>query len=111
MKFPKRRKSNLTGAIGETYFQNFVNEALGCLYHPVHQENDFGIDGYIELVSGENVTGKLVGIQLKHGNSYFKNKTQYGYKYTGESKHINYYLNKGLPIFIILMDGEFKRMH
>jgi hypothetical protein len=75
MSFPKRNKNQLKGTVGQTYFQHFVNANLNCIYHPINQENDFGIDGYIELVDNDNVTGRLIGIQLKHGNSFFKLKT------------------------------------
>jgi hypothetical protein len=111
MLFPKRNASNLKGATGQSYFSNFVNEYLECIYHAIIQENDFGIDGYIELVINQNVTGKLVGVQLKHGDSFFKKENEYGYQYVGENKHLNYYLNNTLPIFIIIMDEAFHRLH
>lgn len=111
MSFPKRNTSNLKGATGQTFFQHFVNSELNCIYHPINQENDFGIDGYIELVENGNVSGKLIGIQLKHGDSYFKQETYGGFKYFGEYKHLNYYLNSQLPVFIIIMDDDFKRMY
>lgn len=86
MSFPKRNKNNLRGSIGLSYFQHFVNSELNCVYHSINQENDFGIDGYIELVMDENVSGKLIGDQLKHGDSYFKSKSSGGYKFIGENK-------------------------
>jgi len=42
----------------------------GSVFRPVHQEDDFGIDGFIELVAAEEVTGRLVGVQVKTGDSY-----------------------------------------
>ncbi|PZD96970.1 hypothetical protein DNH61_04805 [Paenibacillus sambharensis] len=111
MTFPKRNKNQLIGSIGQTFFQHFVNSELNCIYHPINQENDFGIDGYIELVENEYVTGRLIGIQLKHGNSFFKSQTNGGYKFIGENKHLNYYLNSQSPVYIVIMDEGFKRMH
>ncbi|TRY24120.1 DUF4365 domain-containing protein [Brevibacillus sp. LEMMJ03] len=55
-----------------------------------------------------------MGIQLKHGNSYFKflnQKPAGDLKLLGKNKHLNYYLNSQSPIFIIIMDNCFKRMH
>ncbi len=111
MLFPKRISSQLKGITGQTYFQHFVNECLHCIYHPVSGENDFGIDGYIELVINENVTGKLIAVQIKHGDSFFNTSTYGGYRYVGEKKHLNYYLNKQEPIFIVIMDDDFEKMN
>lgn len=53
----------------------------------------------------------MIGVQIKYGNSYFKNITNYGYKYIGEEKHLNYYLNNQSPIFIIIIDEKRDRMN
>lgn len=109
--FPKITSSNSKGRAGQAYFEYIVNEYLKCVYHPIHEENDFGIDGYIELVTNGNVTGRLIGVQIKHGNSYFNNSTPYGYKYIGENKHLNYYMNNRSPIFLIIIDDDGQRMN
>lgn len=111
MLFPKRNLNNLKGVTGQAFFQYFVNNHLKCIYHPINQENDFGIDSYIELVVNESVSGKLIGVQLKHGDSFFRVRTDGGYKYVGENKHLNYYLNSQSPIFIVIMDEDFNKMY
>lgn len=111
MKFPQRSSGQWKGANGESFFQYFVNDTLECIYHPIDQKNDFGIDGYIELVNEGQVTGKLIGVQIKCGDSYFRHKTVGGYKFIGENKHLNYYLNNEAPVFIILIDNSFEKMH
>lgn len=93
---------------GEAYFEYFVNSKLKCIYHKSSNNNDFGIDGFIELVINGYVTGKKVAVQIKHGDSYFRNKTIGGYKYVGEIKHLNYYMNSQLPVFIVLIDDALK---
>lgn len=110
VQFPKMNSSREKGNRGQTCFQCFVQNELKCIYHKVEQENDYGIDGYIELVDKELVTGKRIGVQIKHGNSYFRIKTEVGYKYVGENKHLNYYMNMEEPVFIVIMDEEFSRM-
>ena len=47
--FPKRNLSSQKGVEGQAFSQFFVINKLKCIYHPVSQENDSGIDGYIEL--------------------------------------------------------------
>lgn len=109
MQFPKVNKNKLKGMTGESYFQYFVNNELKCIYQKVSDDSDFGIDGFIELVINEHVTGKKVAVQIKHGNSYFRNKVFGGYKYIGEKKHLNYYMNSQLPVFIVLIDDLFEK--
>lgn len=111
MLFPKINSNKLKGITGQAYFQYFVNECLKCIYYPVSQEGDFGIDGYIGLVINQNATGKLLGIQIKHGNSYFKKQTSQSYQYFGDMKQLNYYSNSQVPIFIIIMNDDFTKMN
>jgi len=109
MDFPKLTQSNLKGLKGQAYFQNYVYEYLKCLYHPIHEENDFGLDGRIEIAIDGKVTGKLIGVQIKHGNSYFEKKTKFGYRYEGKQRHLNYYINNP-PIYIVIIDDDCNRM-
>lgn len=109
MDFPKRSIQNLRGSSGQSYFQFFVENELGWVYHSVEQRNDFGIDGYVEIVNEGNATGKLFGVQIKHGDSYFTSKTKIGYIFFGENKHLNYYLNNRCPIIFIILDGKYER--
>lgn len=63
------------------------------------------------MAINEKVTGRLIGVQIKHGNLYFKHSTDYGYKYKGENKHLNYYMNNRNPIFLIIIDDDCQRMN
>jgi len=109
--FPKRKKNRKKGLSGQTYFQHFVTEELECIYHPIPEENDFGVDGYIEFVENERVTGRLLAAQIKHGDSFFKNKSIGGFKYYGENKHLNYYLNNNSPVIIVILSDDFSKKH
>lgn len=111
MDFPKINNNKLKGTIGEKFFQYFVYDNLKCIYHENHEETDFGLDGYIEIVNNNNVTGKMVGVQVKHGDSFFSRNTQYGYTYIDDNKHLNYYMNSQIPVFIIIMDNDYNRMN
>lgn len=111
MQFPKRQQSNEAGVSGQSFFQSFVNTELKCIFHPIDTANDFGIDGYIELVVDHRVTGKHIGVQVKYGDSYFASPTAGGYKYTGENKHLNYYLNNQVPVYLVILDASFTRMN
>ncbi|MFZ7132791.1 MAG: DUF4365 domain-containing protein [Eubacteriales bacterium] len=106
---PKRTEQNQKGSSGQSYIQFFVENILKWIYHPVNQNNDFGIDGYIEIVENGYATSKLLAIQVKHGDTYFKKKNIGSYTFYGEDKHLNYYLNNRCPVIIIIVDNDFCR--
>ena len=109
--FPKRTIQNQKGSSGQSYIQLFIENQLGWVYHPINQNNDFGIDGYIEVIENDCATGKLIAVQIKHGDSYFKNKNISSYTYLGEDKHLNYYLNNRCPVILIILDDSFERRY
>lgn len=108
--FPKMNISKQKGQSGQSYVEHFITENFKWIYHGIPVEKDYGIDAYLEIVDNQNVTGKQIGIQIKHGNSYFKYKTDGGYKYKGEDKHLNYYLNIEQPVILLIIDDNFKRI-
>jgi hypothetical protein len=101
---PKRTIQQTRGSIGTAAFDLFVNRDLGWIFRPVHQENDFGIDGYLDIVDQGQVTGKGLAVQVKCGSSYVAKKTSGGIRYDGEIKHLNYYMNLPQPTILIVLD-------
>ncbi|MFD2742892.1 MULTISPECIES: DUF4365 domain-containing protein [Sphingobacterium] len=79
--------------------------------------NDFGIDGFIELTKYDVTlkiyvpTGKLFGIQVKSGKSYFKEKSNNSLTYRGSKKHVDYWKNYSIPVFVIIYDKELNRAY
>lgn len=104
--FPQLTSSKLKGSIGQTFFANFVHQLLNFSYRPVPQESDFGIDGYIDIVIGENVTGRTLAVQIKCGDSYYAPNTEGDIKYNGENKHLNFYLNTTTPIILVVLNSS-----
>lgn len=109
---PKRNLAVQKGQEGQKFFEDFVTRTLKCIYHSVSQENDYGIDGYVELIDNTFVTGNRVAIQIKHGDSYFAKENKLNYLYIGDIKHLYYYMNNWqTPIYILIIDSKFERMH
>jgi hypothetical protein len=104
--FPKQSQSQKTGRSGETYIEWFVTSVLGWIYRPVHNESDFGIDGFVDIVTDDCVTGRGLALQIKCGNSYISKVTDGGIKYEGSNQHLNYYLNHSVPIVLIVLDSD-----
>jgi len=108
MDLPKYDNSSKKGEDGFTIVKSIVEKNLNWILRKNHQENDFGIDAYIDIITElAQVTGKSIAVQLKTGDSYFKEKNDIGWIYRGELKHLNYYLNHDIPVIIIIVD-DFK---
>ena len=104
--FPKYSRSQKTGNIGASFVEHFVTSDLGFIYRPVHGEDDFGIDGCIDIVENGSVTGASIAVQIKCGDTYWNKQTSGGIHYCGDSKHINFYLNASTPVLLIVLNGD-----
>jgi hypothetical protein len=103
--FPKRTQANATAEIGVGIVAAIVRERLGWEFRKTPQESDFGVDGYIDIVTPDGyVTGKSLAVQIKTGPSYFAEQTPTGWRYRGDLKHINYYLNMSNKVIILVVD-------
>lgn len=82
-------------------------EGIGFLFReqPI---SDYGIDAHVEIVQGDAATGRLIGLQIKSGSSWFEEKTENGVIYRGDKAHLDYWLNHSLPVIIVLYDPEAK---
>lgn len=107
MDLPKSNKSNKIGRKGVAILTSIVEDQLDWLLRINHQEDDYGIDAYIDIITEEGyLTGKSIAVQIKSGQSYFNQKTEYGWKYSGENKHLNYYLNHEIPVILVIIDTD-----
>lgn len=105
--FPKVNKNNFTSESGVNYVATIINDELGWIFRRNSNETDYGIDGFIDIVTEEGeVTGQSFAVQIKSGSSFFKHKTNNGLIYYGESKHLNYYRNQQLPLLLIVFSPE-----
>lgn len=101
--FPKKNKRNFTSDSGVNYVATVINDELGWIFRKNNNETDFGIDGFVDIVTEEGeVTGQSFAVQIKSGTSFFKHKTSNGFQYYGEPKHLNYYRNQQLPLLLII---------
>jgi hypothetical protein len=69
---------------------------------------DFGVDVFTEIVAADDlVTGRLIGIQVKGGNSWFsKPKRDVGWVYSSNDDHLAYWLGNSLPVIVVLVNEE-----
>lgn len=89
------------GQLGVNYVETIVNKN-GYNFTKVDQENDIGIDGYIEICKdGESL---LVAVQIKCGDSYYQSKKQYCKLPIGN--HVEYWKNYKLPVYGIICNKD-----
>lgn len=112
MDLPKSNKSNKIGRKGVTILTSIIENQLEWLLRINHQEDDYGIDAYIDIITNDgHLTGKSIAVQVKAGESYFKQKTEYGWIYSGELKHLNYYLNHDITVIIVIIDTDTQKAY
>lgn len=109
-RFPRRTESQATGEVGVAIVAKIVRKDLGWVFRRTPQEADFGIDGYIDIVTDLGyVTGRSIAVQVKTGTSYLGSQSTNCHVYRGETRHINYYLNLSQPVVLLIVDPESER--
>ncbi|WP_323757270.1 DUF4365 domain-containing protein [Roseivirga sp.] len=105
MDFPYYKSTSQKGNNGLTILTHIVQKKLGWIVRPNHNETDFGIDAYLDLITEfGQVTGKTIASQVKTGGSYFNEKNNLGWVYRDDMSHLNYYLNHDIPVVVFLVD-------
>ena len=79
----------------------FIFERLGFIFREQPIE-DYGIDAHIEVVENEKATGKLIALQIKSGDSFFKEKNNDSIVFRGELKHLSYWISHSLPVMLVV---------
>jgi hypothetical protein len=105
-KFPKRKNTDITAETGINIVSTIFNDYFGWVFRRTHQENDFGVDAYIDYVTDDgSVTGKFIAAQVKTGKSYLSLNGNVHW-YRDSKEHLNYFLNLPTPILLIICDPE-----
>ncbi|WP_329469635.1 DUF4365 domain-containing protein [Exiguobacterium sp. 9-2] len=99
------RFDNNKGSKGVNLVERKVLDELEWIFRE-QPTQDYGIDGHMEVVDEEFVTGRLIAIQIKAGSSYLKEETSSGFVFRGKIEHYNYWTNHSLPVILVLCDLE-----
>lgn len=65
---------------------------------------DYGIDLYVEAAVDGVPNGRMLGVQIKGGASFFTETTDSGVVFRGEQRHLEYWLGHSLPVVVVLYD-------
>jgi len=94
MKWPNTKRAEKEGIL---HVEEVVNRH-GSIFRKVHQEEDIGIDGFIEFVASDHSEGLLLAVQVKSGKSYERKDR---FAITADRQHLDYWTRFMLPVIII----------
>lgn len=92
----KWKNTKKTENEGVLYVAKVINEA-NSIFNKVDGSNDVGIDGYIEFVEKESLTGLCVAIQIKSGETY-QNHNRSCAIIRADKEHFQYWKAHSLPV-------------
>ncbi|GAA2046459.1 hypothetical protein GCM10009839_58500 [Catenulispora yoronensis] len=106
----RRKSSAKVATIGVTRVQLAVQDKLGWLFRE-QPTDDYGIDAQVEVIDGENVSGRLIALQIKSGESWFNDAALGGWWFRPNDDHVQYWLNHSLPVVVVLYHPGTKRCY
>lgn len=93
------------GKLGVNLLRSITDENQ-CYFHEILQENDVGIDAFIEFTRDGQNDGRCIAVQIKTGNSFFNvDKSVCKIPIGG---HYKYWKNHSLQVYGIVCDYDQK---
>ena len=99
----RRKPSAKVASAGVTHTQMAIEDDLGWLFR-LQPTEDYGIDAQVEIVDGQDVSGKLLALQIKGGTSWFKEPGVNGWWFRPDVEHVQYWTKHSLPVVVVLYD-------
>lgn len=103
----KVKNSHLIERQGVTLIQQKTWCELCWLFRE-QSYSDVGIDAQVEIIEDGLATGFLFALQIKSGESYFKEPTKNGFIYRGKINHLEYWLRYLLPVLLVICNPSKK---
>ncbi len=104
----RRSPSAQVATDGVTYTKMVLETQLRWLFREQPTE-DYGIDAHTEVVDGEEVTGRLLALQIKSGSSWFNEPAPGGWWFRPDTQHVHYWLDHSLPVIAVLYDPAIRK--
>lgn len=98
-KLPVRLKSHENSRKAVHQFQNAIDSA-GWIFRESGEQDDFGVDGEVEIVDAGYVSGKVFKVQIK-GTSATPTGSP---SITLKREHLHYYRSHSLPVLLVLVN-------
>ncbi|MCX5233948.1 DUF4365 domain-containing protein [Streptomyces prunicolor] len=106
------QKTQQVERAGVSWVEHLVTNDLGWLFRE-QETADVGVDAQLEVVDGvtAEATGRLLGVQIKSGDSYFKVSSDAGWWFVCDADHVSYWLGHSLPVVVMLYEPQTKRVY
>jgi hypothetical protein len=86
-------------------FKPTADGGLGHVFRRL-SEVDVGIDGQIEILDGPHPTGRIVGVQVKAGPSFFTSPSAEGWTVYIDQPTVHYWRLYAVPVILCVVDLE-----
>ncbi|WP_099331463.1 DUF4365 domain-containing protein [Priestia aryabhattai] len=97
-----QRKGNAGVAdIGKEFRDTF-----GWLFTEIPNQNDMGIDGYVEIINQNSAIGKSFVVQVKKGTSWLNESDEDNFYYKFDEKKKNYWSKHVLPVILTFVNDN-----
>jgi uncharacterized protein len=96
---------HVVSRVGVAIVDKLVHGALRWIFREL-TVSDVGIDGHIEERVAGKATGRLLGVQIKSGASWFREPIEGGWVYRGDGLHLEYWLRYALPVVLVMVDVD-----
>jgi Domain of unknown function (DUF4365) len=105
-----RPPSAQVGSLGVAVVRLVIERDLRWVFREQTTE-DYGIDAHVEIVEDNVVSGKLLGLQIKSGLSWFAAPGPGGWWYRPRDAHVQYWTHHSLPVVVVLHHPGTGRCH
>lgn len=101
----QRKQARPSRARGKAGYRRLetVLEAANLVVQRVETENDIGRDAFVDIVSGTDVTGGVISVQVKSGPSFFHG---HGWLIPGRPADFTLWRESTVPVFGVVHDPE-----
>jgi hypothetical protein len=87
---------------GLIYVMKIVNE-MECIWRPTPND-DTGFDGEIELAHDGDISGRILKVQVKSGQSYLVNRIGTSFEFVASEADVRYWLATNVPVILVVFD-------
>lgn len=92
------------------YAASRISARLSGLIFREQRGGDTGLNAHLEITEAYPKMGKVVGLQIRSGESGSLERTARGYLCRGEMAHVAYWLQHSLPVLVMVYDGQHDRI-
>jgi hypothetical protein len=92
----QRTTTRITGNLGVDAVRAFC-ERYGFIFQAEPRE-DYGIDCYLEIATGDRPLNFIVGVQIKSGTSYFRGEDEHRFYVSVSEDDVAYWLAANVPV-------------